>query len=65
MRHYSCWLCSWMFDSEGGWFRIGRVGWGVAVIDRDKNPAPFSVRIGARIEKRVGRWGLKVLRPNV
>jgi len=64
MWHYSCWLFSYMADNDGGWVRIGRVGWGIAINDRNKNPAPFSVRINARIERRIGRWGVRVLRPN-
>lgn len=45
---------------EGGfWIRI--FGYGMSVINRDKFPAPFSVRNGYIKELRVGKYGIKML----
>lgn len=45
----------------GLWFRV--FGYGLSVIDRSQVKAPFSVRIGVRKEWRLGRWGVKWLKP--
>lgn len=42
------------------WFRI--FGYGLSIINRNKQPAPFSVRIGHTKEWRIGKWGIKILK---
>ena len=46
---------------NGLWFRI--FGYGLSVNDRKRNPAPFNHRTGTQHEYRLGRWGIKILRP--
>lgn len=48
---------SFQLHPTGFWFRIFKFG--LRVIDRTKQPAPFSVRQSG--EFRLGRWGIKTL----
>lgn len=48
------------FRKGGFWFRI--FGWGLTVIDRSKW-TPFSVRNGYSTECRIGKYGIKILKP--
>jgi len=49
-------------DNRGFWFRI--FGYGVSVINREIYQPLFSVRNGFVKEYRVGRWGIKILKPS-
>lgn len=44
---------------RGFWFRI--YGYGLSIINRERYPAPFSVRYGYVKEIRIGRYGIKLL----
>lgn len=41
------------------WFRV--FGYGLTIINRDRQPTPFSIRSGNVKEWRVGKWGVKIL----
>ena len=55
---------SWGCCREGlYWIRWRGTGWGVYIVDRTRHRPLFSVRLGYTPELRIGRWGLRILRP--
>lgn len=54
-------IIEYCFFSGGFWVRF--FGYGVRVINRDKVPAPFSIRNGFKMEMRTGKWGIITLSP--
>jgi len=45
------------FHDTGFWFKI--FGYGIGVLNRDKQKPLFSVRYGYTKEYRIGKWGIQ------
>lgn len=53
----------WHLYDGGFWFRITQYGWGFSVVDKLKNPPLFSERTGYKKVLRIGKFGIKLLKP--
>jgi|GEM_PF-3777796 len=54
--------CERYFYDSGFWFRVN--GYGLSVINRVKQPPPFSVRNGYKKELRFFSYGFQILTPS-